>query len=467
MENELKIEEISISNTFGCEQLTFAPGTVTIISGQNGTGKSSVLNSISYLFEANSDPGVIKNGAKASVVRMRLSNGLTIQKKTTPSRGTMDWDGPSTTPAKDYVAQLGRPMAINPAELLAIDASNKPGRDKLTKALLNVMPIEFSEEEILSATADHKLKHEAMRERVAEILTGLVKPSAALKVMNLDAIAKIRKVIYDARTDIGRAAEEANSAVAGLEKNLPPATDAKESKIKLASIDVQIEEISAEVTTAKVDAEKQYNLKINEISANCEARIEAARKAYQSLVDGAKQDRAEQARIIEAAHGELLTSIATGEAEATEGLKTERAVLVEQIAASNKAAGARETMETMRVRAQQKDAEYKAHGEALAILDAAKKTKLDALPIQGFTFDDGEVLFNGVAWHMVNLASRVMVILQMMTRMSGKLSFIILDDSEHLDPATKEALLDGLRDAGYQTVMAEVTADPLTVQVMK
>lgn len=456
----IRIEEISLRDTYGVEEMTFAPGTVTIVKGENGSGKSSILNGVTYAFATNNDPAVIRNGAKASVIRMKLSNGVTFQKKTTNSRATFEIDGPSKMEAKEYVQALGKPMAINPAELLAIDASNKPGRDKLTKALLAVMPVEFRESDLDGAASDVKFKSDKVSTAALELLMSMLGSADTFKTLNLESLGNVRNKIYEARTIVGRDYEQAEKTVKSLSESLPPESDATESRTRLTEIENQLLDIHNEVTEAKLAQSKAYHERITEATTGRDRMLAEAKAEYQRAVNQANEAYMLLEKDIQADDAEAKAAIAKAEAEATGDLAVEKAALSEKIKAADQAAGSRQTLAEMAKRAKLKELEYDAHSGALAVIDAAKKAKLDALPIPGLSFEDGDVLYNGVSWHIVNLASRVSVVLQLMTRLSGKLSFLVLDDSEHLDPLTKRALLDGLREAGYQVIVAEVAQCP-------
>ena len=52
----LRIESVEIKNIKGIASATFGLGTLTVIRGANGTGKTSILDSIATIFDGGHDP---------------------------------------------------------------------------------------------------------------------------------------------------------------------------------------------------------------------------------------------------------------------------------------------------------------------------------------------------------------------------------------------------------------------------
>jgi energy-coupling factor transporter ATP-binding protein EcfA2 len=77
----VRIQGIEIHDTYGCRDFKVGPFSLVRVTGQNGSGKSSILRALSYLFEGGTDPTVIRKGAEQSVVR---STSTTVRSSSRP-----------------------------------------------------------------------------------------------------------------------------------------------------------------------------------------------------------------------------------------------------------------------------------------------------------------------------------------------------------------------------------------------
>ena len=151
----LRITEISITDTYGIHgTVKFSPGSVTVISGDNGLGKSSALNALLYVFNGGTDPSVIHQGAELSSVVFKLSDGTQISKTTRPKRNRRGGevtgytsateitqpDGTVRNAPMEYIRELGEAIAVDPGAILRIDAATVPGRKALAEILLQNLP---------------------------------------------------------------------------------------------------------------------------------------------------------------------------------------------------------------------------------------------------------------------------------------------------------------------------------------
>jgi hypothetical protein len=130
----------------------------------------------------------------------------------------------------------------------------------------------------------------------------------------------------------------------------------------------------------------------------------------------------------------------------------------------HRAATLREEIDTQLIALRAAAWKYDRLSDVLRNMDALRLEKLNSLPVRGLVVEDGEALIDGIPWANVNLARRVEAVLEICTQQTGKLPFIILDDSEHLDAETRALVEGGLAQAGYQLLEAMVTDGPLTIE---
>ena len=446
----MKIARIQIENVLGTRKAEFAPGTVTVISGANGTGKSSILRALLALFEGGHDPTLIRKGMKRGVIRAELDTGTVITKAITPTATNIeiiDANGLTIPSPRKFMQQLGESMAVDPSELLSIDATTAAGRKALMKALLDVMPVSFNVSELAEA-----LKPAGLEWREA---------------LDLDGFGNLRKSLEDTRRKIGVEARDAEGTVADLSRLLEGADDAKDWKAQAQTLQAARVEIESAEAGRIAGVEADVQAEREGILSDVEKAIEAERVRHEE--ESAKirayrnQKLEELLRQKDAAIAEIRVEFA-GRRDSTVAALSEAK---EKAAQQERTAGAKDTIERMRKRCKEKNTEYRHLTSALEALDAAKASKLTDLPITGLEFDGETVLVDGIEWQNVNTERRAEIALQFCTLRcpDGGLPFLILDDSQDFDSAHWEAVKHACVAAGFQIVAARVSeSGPLRIE---
>jgi hypothetical protein len=183
--------------------------------------------------------------------------------------------------------------------------------------------------------------------------------------------------------------------------------------------------------------------------------IEAARAKFDAEKEAIQKRKMDAVSLIE-----------HQEAEACSLLKQEAAGLAAKVEAVKKAKGAREMIDQMRARYREHQGKYDLFTAVLELLDAARRAKLAALPLDGVTFGDDGPLVDNVRWQDVNTARLVEVAVQHACLRPGQLNLIVEDDFEHADSSTQEMLIGALIESGYQVIVCSVDdSSPLSIQV--
>ena len=442
----MTIAEIHIENTFGIEALDIKPGTVTVISGANGVGKTSFLNSLRALFEGGSNPGIIRRGAKKSVVKITLSTGETFQKETTPSGYKLIGIGadgliiPSPQAALNALADAG---SVSPAALLAQDATTAAGRKALAQALLAAMPIEVSYSDLRAAVpVAELLPGKPPNPDVLSALEGIA--GAAVRTpLDLDELARLRKSVEETRRIVSGAMRDADGTIRSLSAALPSAEDAGAAKVRAAEIEAEIKELWLALEVESGGIRDDHAREERQLREQFQADLLA-------LTD--KKTAA-------------MSALGASVNEKLDPLRDETAALTEKIAAANRAAGARESLKGLEAKRKQDSERHTALTSVLEVIDAAKRDKLAALPIPGMEITADSVSVGGIAWSAINLAQRATIVVQIVSMLSGPLSIMILDDCEHLDDITWGALRCALIEAGFQIFTGWMKPGlPLTIE---
>ena len=196
----LRITSLEITNILGTAHALFPMGSLTVVTGANGQGKTSILDGIARVFEGGHDPGLLRHGSKFGEVVFHLSDRSVIKARITAKTTTYeitDQDGKTVAAPRAYIECLGDALAVNPARIV----SAKP--KELASVLLEVMPVEFSLDEMQAAVGDRE--------------------SPPKQPVNLDGLEIYRKTLYDARRIANRDAADhaatAKSLKAGLEES--------------------------------------------------------------------------------------------------------------------------------------------------------------------------------------------------------------------------------------------------------
>jgi len=429
MSKELRIESIAISNVKNITDLEFKAGSVTVISGRNGVGKSSVLDAIATVFEGGHDANMIRRGAKAGSVTITLSDGVTIKKNITLKGTTVKvttQDGGLVKSPTTYVKSLTTGMGFDP--IAFVEAKQK---DRLA-FLLEAMPIEFTTEQLTEALKDR----------------------APVRALDLDGFNGLLDGLMEERREVNVAGKELDGTIARIEQTLPEdgETDwaAEVSRIQgeLSTSEQYIAAAEGDrdawVAAEKGKAITEYHHKINVLKDEI-AKLENGRN------EATREVEREGQRLYDESVAEAGESLAT--------LREEAATAKQKADEATRAGALREQLQQFRDEAQVKQT---ASDNLTGCIDRMRKLKTDILsdlPIDGVDIRDGEVYVSDTPWPHVNTSEQYMVAAQVSSLKASELPFKILDRAEQLDEDRFNALAEGYAEAGLQLVVARVTED--------
>ena len=481
----LRITEISITDTYGIHgTVKFSPGSVTVISGDNGLGKSSVLNALLYVFNGGTDPSVIHQGAELSSVVFKLSDGTQISKTTRPKRNRRGGevtgytsateitqpDGTVRNAPMEYIRELGEAIAVDPGAILRIDAATVPGRKALAEILLKICPIAFSPEELDTATACRSSVD--VKDADAHMAAEVIKDATGLEGMK-----KLVAVITEQRRRAGVLRDDSGGAVNSLRRSLPPdsggadygalLTEAEDFRREVESaIAERKREIDQHLAEAKAKALEEQSAEVLATNEEIGAKIKLLEdeRTRRNKESRDKRDRA-------ASYAEDAAGLSIAELDGESSQQLEKAIAdVEQYRqlrdAHNRAAGLRSEIDRNEKIAYDQAWIYTQLSAVLERLEKLRRSKLDNLPA-GIEIMPDSVTIDGIPWHNVNLAKRVEVCMQLCAMHAGTLPLIIADDSEHLGEEAWAALCQGIVDSGFQLLAARVVSNsPLKIETI-
>jgi energy-coupling factor transporter ATP-binding protein EcfA2 len=432
-EERIYITRVTINNFGGITHFEAKLGQVALISGRNGSGKSSVLDALRTIFDGGSDPSQIRHGCEWADIEIEFSTGHKAIKSIWPTRYELVVSSPEggiIRAGKTWLDSLTPALSFDPIGFLNAEPK------KRADWLLSKMPLVFTAEEVEAATKQ----------------PGIVRGTCGLEKIN-----EIRTGRYEQRTTVNRRSEELTGAIQTMRRALPIEEVSVDWSALRDQLATRHSEISGEIEAAalKVDAEaqKEKTGKRQEITAKI-AELQAELAAYLAEVD------TEAAKVI---------------ANATRELEAERATVSEELGQARANADA-----AMRVKGQlqaidessqiQKGYVMEAFNLTTQIeaLDALKHQKLKEVPIAGFDMKfEGRkpvITIEGVPLDRLNRQQQLYVAMQAVTQASGKLPLVLCECAE-LDDAHMDELAGAMKEQGLQLIVARWDNDgPLAVK---
>jgi DNA repair ATPase RecN len=422
------LKTVEIKNIMGIGSLRFDAGAVTVISGGNGVGKTSILEAIRNVFHGGHDPAMIRHGADKGTITLTLNDGTVIHKWI--SRRGYDHSaktakGALIRPTKKFIDELAAGFAFDPIAMM--DA--KPA--ERLQFLLDVMPIEFTAAELAEALGDR----------------ALVEPC------NLKTMEDIHAGIKDERKALNRAVRDLEGSIKTISDGLPDIDDGKDWCGEAATLAATLSEQKAELAAGRADINTQKELMKSKRRAEVQVEIDALK----DQLDTEEKQIDEQAeKVYEEAAAKLQTEIDSITADLATAQEKEKAI--------ERAAGARELLDTQRKQQKAKFFEAEALSNKLKALDALKKSKLANLPIPGLDIRGGDIFIEDTPWDKKNTSDLWLTVIQIGALASGKLPLLICDHAEVLEGARWEEFLEAIGKSGLQVITARVTEGALRVE---
>lgn len=437
----MKIAKIKISNILGITELEFTPEGFNEVSGRNGTGKTSVLESIQAALRSGHDATLLRVGETKGESVLVFDNGTEVSKTITPDKSTpkVKLEGRAVSRPGEFIKGLTDLFQANPIEFLRARKQDR------VKVLLETMPL----------VAD--------AERLMEI-TGIPVTDAG-DVHALDIIERLRSNMYDERTGTNRAVKEKDNTINQLRLAMPDpvagvsgSEDELQAQLteKLAGRDAELKRISD-----KLDSLKKTNQDaIDAVRAKAQADIDAIKAAAQKEVDTlhstmatTEQKAGAQRELTLTRHIEAVTPINS----ALDAIKNNR-----DNAAKREQAIATIAQMEAELKTLQADQEWQS--KAIDELDKYKGELLDSLPIPGVIVKDGEIYRDGVVFDRLNTAQQVWIAVEIAKLRSGDLQVCCVDGIELLDPAAFEEFKEQSLASGMQMFVSRVTDEEFNVK---
>lgn len=378
-------------------ELTPAPEGLSIIGGNNGQGKTSVLDAIAWALGGEKfAPSKPKREGSVTdpVIRVTLSNGFVVERS--GKNGTLKIKDPSGKKSGqkilDYFIEK---LALNLPAFMAMNDKEK------AKVLLQIIGVG---EEL------YRLDSEQSR-------------------------------LYNRRTEIGRIADQKEK----FAKEMPVYPDVPKEPVSAAELIAQQQEIlarngqrqqwqhdmqSIDITVQQLTAEIMRTAKwlddLKKQLAAWQEKAEAAHKSPEELEMESTAELEDQLRSIETVNAKVRANLDREKADLdAEGYRKQYNALTDEIDA---------------IRAQR-----------MALLNGAQ------MPLEGLSVEDGVLTYHGQAWDNMSGAEQLKCAAAIVRKLNPDCGFVLMDKLEQMDMQTLHDFGAWLEAEGLQVLATRVS----------
>jgi hypothetical protein len=421
-------------------------GDVTVISGRNAEGKSSILDLISAFFVTDNSRHLLTVGAEEGWILAELEDEagvITIRRTLSPEKignpVIKRADGTSPGAYGEFIKRILDVATLDPIRKVMSQSPKEQAA-----ILLQTVPLELDHNEIVHAVAD---------------VTGLRDLPAivqnAKKLPALDAIKSIEDYVYGARRDINRDAKLKRGHASELRASLGPAADKTDWAAEAERILGEMRKQAEEETRLKVDAERAYGAAKADVDRDIDAQIAAL-----------NQRRAKSKETLAVANDENLNGIEVAQRPIREDLKVQHDRATTNAGEGQRLTTSKRIADTNDAEAQALETRAEAMTKALKALATTREKLLEKLPVKGLRVEAGQAYLNNVPLQETNTAEQGLfwVRIAVMRAMKMDLGLVILEDSEHFDGAAFAHLLEACRASGLQFFIARVEDHELSIK---
>lgn len=425
--SSLQVHVLEVKNIKAISHLHIKPSTITVISGKNASGKTSILDAIRNVFDGGHDPSMVRKGEKVGRIFLGLSDGTTIEKTITAKTSRLEVLQPDGRRVdggdKTYLESLASALSVDPGRLLNLKTK------EIAKAILDVLNIQFWPDEI---------------EQI-----GISRPDGPI---NLESLDKLRAEIYEQRRRTNIALRDKRGTIADIEKVIP----------KTLPVDARA---TMDDTQRKLAAvEELVRQELVSIGETEKAEVSAIREAYAQKLRELEQWQAKALDEVQRRFAEARAKVESDAKPVREQLQSELVALREVLAQYERITALHQQVEKHRDEAAALDIRVDQLTKQIEQLDKLKSSRLDRLPVPGLSYRDGEFFVDGVPWAHANSARRTQIACDIAALRAGPLRMICLDDAEHLDQDSQSALEEWAHAHDFQIFAALVNDATLAVE---
>jgi len=420
----MKVVKIQVRNILGIESLEYAPGKITTISGQNGSGKTSFLEAIKGVLGGGHDGKLLRNGATEGEVVLIFDNGEKLIKKMTREKSDVrfeDSEGKKIKQGASYIKEIIDPIGLNPINILTADPKDR------IKMLLDSVPMELPIEAI-------------------KFITGLDVSEDGRHPLKI--IEEKRKDIFEDRAYLNGEVKKQDTMISEMRKTIPFKPDGKDWASEVGRLRTEQEELKNDREAAVAESNKLFLNQTTQAKEATQKEIDEIKECLANRLDTLGTEVARRREKIELAHSPAIENLTLKVGEADQNSKNQASIK-----------GAVEFVEKHEKEKAITEQSAGAFTEQIKSLDALKGELLLSLPVEGLEVKDGDIYIKGVPFDTLNAAARIRFCLMIAGLRKTKLPLVCVDGLEALDENVFEVFKAEAEKTDQQYFVTKVTED--------
>lgn len=466
----MKATKIKIKNLFGITE-TELDGRSVEITGTNGTGKTSVIDSIRYaLTNGSSRDYVIHKGEKEGEIIVETDTGIYINRKKRTEQAdykSVKDCGKEVSSPENFLKQLFTPLQLDPV------AFTQMTKKEQNRAILDLIEFPWDLNWI--------------REQFGEIPQGIDYSQNILQV--LSDIQSENGDYFKSRQDINRDIRNEKAFIGDIAKDIPEHFNAAEwESFDLAEAYKKIsaaKEMNSRIQRAKVFRDS-YDNKIRGFQGEKESAVAAEklavsnqREAILKSIERMKAEIAAGESKLASLDGILADKIALAESRYNENvarldsdikvadeyadkIPIETAPLEEQAAHAEQMKKYINEYNRMRNMQEEVKELTAASDKLTAKIELARSLpgkilETASIPIEGFTVENGIPLIHGLPVSNLSEGEQLELCVDVALSKPNNLQIILIDGAEKLSAENREKLYNKCREKGVQFIATRTT----------
>lgn len=466
----MKTTKIHIKNLFGISE-TELDGRSIEVTGSNGVGKTSIIDSIKYaLTNDSSRDYVIKNGESEGEIFIETDTGLTIDRKKRVNQAdykNIRQDGKPVQSPEAFVRELFTPLQIDPVKFTQMS------RQEQNRIILDLIEFNWDLNWI--------------KEKFGEIPQGVDYQQNILQVLN--DIQSEKGVYFQTRQDINREIRNKTAFISDIAKDIPQGFQAEKweaydlseaytkitkaqeynSRIERAklfkdSYDNKVRGFQAEMEIAVSNLKSAIAVEREQISNEIE-RKKAEIKAAEDKLNSLSDKIADKTKIFESEYREKVAKL-DSDIKVADEYTGKQLVNISAMQAEVKTAEEmkKHLNEYKRMKSMQNELEtLEEHSKALTSkIELARELpgeilKTATIPVKGLTVKDGIPLINGLPVSNLSEGEQLQLCVDVALSKPNSLQIILIDGAEKLSEKNRIALYEKCKEKGLQFIATRTT----------
>lgn len=468
----MKISKIKIRNLFGISEQTL-DGKSIELSGNNGVGKTSILDAIRYGLQNSSDREyIIKKGENEGEILIETDTGLSIdRKKRTQSTDykSIKNNGKDVPSPETFLKDIFTPMQLNPVEFTQMS------KQEQNRVILDLI--------------DFKWDLNWIKEQFGEIPEGINYEQNILQILN--DIQADDSPYFKARQDVNRDIRNDQAFIEDIAKDIPENYNAEkwenfdltaklkelmeireknskidEAKTFIQSYDNKVQGYEAARQIAITAEEKNIAVERENLQKSIE-RMKAEIKANEEKLSSLSSKLEDKKKIIDLEYEKKVAALDESIGRAKEFAKLEPTDVTQL---SNECDLAEEMKKHLNEYKRMKNYEEEIEKLREVSNNYTKKIELAralpgyilehaTIPIKGLTVENGMPLINGKPISNLSEGEQLMLCVDVTLSKPNSLKLILLDGVEKLSEENRNKVYAKCKEKGLQFIATRTTND--------